>query len=351
MFRPIRRLIGAGTLALLTAVALVLARFLPEFWFRFYTDFSRGAMRAIAAVTGLFPFCLWQLALVVLIVWVLVRLILAIKHKRVLGWAAGLLELLCLGALLFVGLWGLNHYAPSIGEQTGLEVRAYSKDELKAAAEYYAQKASEYSTQVPRDAEGRLQFPAFSELSELAVQSYERLGATNERFSGCAPRVKPLLVSKAFAYMGTTGIYVCLTGESSVSTECFILSQPFTMCHELGHSLAVAGEDEANYCAFLACRESESPIFLYSGYYSAFIYCHNALYRQDKSAANALWALCSDELVFDSDVHVEHNKQYEGKVQDAAQAVNDAYLKAFQEEGVRSYGLVVDYLIAEYLNN
>ena len=32
-----------------------------------------------------------------------------------------------------------------------------------------------------------------------------------------------------------------------------------------------------------------------------------------------------------------------------AQAVNNAYIKTFDEAGVRSYGLVVDYLVADYL--
>ena len=59
----------------------------------------------------------------------------------------------------------------------------------------------------------------------------------------------------------------------------------------------------------------------------------------------------SDEMLHDSNVQREHNQQYEGKVQDAAQAVNNAYLKTFDEAGVKSYGLVVDYLIAEYLRN
>ena len=44
MFKPIRHLIGAAVLAVLTAAAVGLARFAPEFWFSFYTDFSRRAM-------------------------------------------------------------------------------------------------------------------------------------------------------------------------------------------------------------------------------------------------------------------------------------------------------------------
>ena len=39
--------------------------------------------------------------------------------------------------------------------------------------------------------------------------------------------------------------------------------------------------------------------------------------------------------------------RYEGPFEEVGQAVNDGYLKGFgQQEGVRSYGLVVDYLIA-----
>ena len=150
--------------------------------------------------------------------------------------------------------------------------------------------------------------------------------------------------------MGTTGVFVCLTGEPTVSTDCFPLAQPFTVCHELGHSLAVAAEDEANYCAYLACMASDDPLFRYSGCYEAFIHCFNALHEVNPSAAQKLWDLCSDELIHDCNVNITHNQQYEGKVQEAAQAVNDGYLKAFdQPEGVRSYGLVADYLIAAYL--
>ncbi len=120
------------------------------------------------------------------------------------------------------------------------------------------------------------------------------------------------------------------------------------MCHELGHSLAVAGEDEANYCAFLACRASDDPLFRYSGYYNAFVYCFNALYDEDPKAAESLWELVSDEMKHDCNVHVAHNQQYEGPAQQIGEAANNGYLELMGQEGVKSYGLVVDYLIAEY---
>ena len=348
LFRPIRHLIGSGVWVVLTALCVLLARLLPGFWFSFYTDFSRSAMRFLGTLTGWIPFPLWEVLLVLLVLSIPVGLVLAIKGKRILGWLTALLEGVCLLVFLFVGLWGLNHFAPSLGEQLELEVKSYTLTELKQAARFYTQKASELSDRVERDAAGDPVFPEFSALSDAAVEAYARLGAENPRLQGTVRRAKPLLVSDAFAYMGTTGVFVCLTGEATVSTSAYLLDRPFTICHELGHSLAIAGEDEANYCGFLACRASEDPLLQYSGYYNAFIYCYNALYAESPTAARSLWDLCSDRMIHDANIQVEHNKKYEGKTQTAAQAVNDAHLKLFQEEGIKSYGLVVDYLIADY---
>lgn len=348
MQHPKRRLIGAGILAALTAAAAALACLLPAFWFSFYTDFSRCAMRVLGAVFGWIPVPIWELALVLGLLALPVVLVRAVRKKQLAGFFAGLLELTALLAALFMGLWGLNHFAPTIGEQTGLEVRGYSEQELREAAVWYSGQASALSGQVERDADGTLVLPAFSALSDEAVAAYAQLGAENSRFANPVQQVKPLLASRLFAYFGTTGVFLCLTGEAGASTETFGLSLPFTICHELGHSLAVARENEANYLGFLACRASDSPLFQYSGYYSAFVYCFNALYAENAKSAQGLWDLCSDEMLRDSRRHVSHNRQYEGKVQQAAQAVNNAYLKTFTEEGVKSYGLVVDYLIAEY---
>lgn len=349
MSKLLRRLIPAGVLLLLTAAAVGAALLWPAVWFSFYTDFSRWAMRVLGNVFGWIPFPVWEPALVLLVLAIPAGLVRAIKKKKLLSFLSLLLTVLVILGALFMGLWGLNHLAPTIGEQLALEVRPCSVQELQDAAAWYASQANAYANRVARDADGNVAVPEVSVLSDEAVEAYSHLAEENDRFADPVSRVKPLLVSKAFAYGGTTGVFVCLTGEAGVSTETYSLSLPFTVCHELGHSLAVAREDEANYLAFLACRASENDLFRYSGYYNAYVYCFNALYREDRSKAESLWALCSEQLLHDANTHVAYNKQYKGKVQKAAQAVNNAYLKAFTEAGTKSYGQVVDYLIAEYL--
>ena len=98
--------------------------------------------------------------------------------------------------------------------------------------------------------------------------------------------------------------------------------------------------------------ESSRADFLYSGAFAAYIYCSNALYKVDRSAADEIFYSLSAGMQADIHAANAHYAQYDGKVQEAAQKVNDAYLKAFNEEtGVQSYGEAADLLIAWYLLN
>lgn len=83
------------------------------------------------------------------------------------------------------------------------------------------------------------------------------------------------------------------------------------MCHEIGHRMAFARENEANFAAFLACEASEDARFAYSGYYTAFLYCYNALRKVDAAAANEVWSGACDELRADCAAANSHYKKVE----------------------------------------
>ena len=161
--------------------------------------------------------------------------------------------------------------------------------------------------------------------------------------------MKKLASWKLFSHFGITGIFICVTGEACVNPDTYVAWLPFTMCHEIAHRQAVAAEDGANFCAYLACMENPDAEFQYSGALAAYIYCSNALMKADRAAATEIWNSVDPGIRADAQAANEHYAQYEGKVQDAATKVNDAYLKAFSEEtGVQSYGEVTDLLIAWY---
>ncbi len=335
----------------LTGLLVAAAHYLPDSLFAFYPQFSRWILAKIGAITGPFPFAVWEVLALILILWAIYTLVRVIRrHIGLISWLAGILLGCSIGVFLFVGLWGLNHYGPSIYTYLDLEVGTYRVDQLEEATGYYAQTASQLADQVQRDEQGIVRFSDFSVLAGQATKGYEMLAQEYDCFTGKLSKPKKLASWYLFSHFGTTGIFIPFTAESCVNPDTFVASIPYTMCHELAHRQAVAAEDEANFCAFLACAENPSLEFRYSGYYSAFIYCYNALHKVDPDAADAVWAEISDNLKADCQAANAHYAQYEGKVQEAAQKVNDTYLKAFsQTEGVQSYGQVADLLIAWYL--
>lgn len=351
ILKAIGRVILSAIFLVLTGLMVVFAKAAPELVFSFYPAFSRAALSAICSVSQLLPIALWELLAVLLVLWLIYTLIRVFTRRSgLLRWLAGVLLSASVGLFLFVGLWGLNHFGPSVGTTLGLDVREYSRQELSAATAYYAAQVNAYADKVSRDADGTTVYPSFSELSAQAGSGYASLAQQYEQFDASLAPVKPLASWRLFSQTGTTGIFICFTAESCVNPDTYTAWIPFTMCHELAHQQAVAAEEDANFCAYLACMSSGNDDFCYSGAFGAYIYCHNALCKVDQQAAAEIWDTLSPGVVADIRAANTHYAQYEGKVQDAAQKLNDTYLKAFSEDaGVQSYGQVADLLIAWYL--
>ena len=345
--RAVSRLILSAVILILTGLLAAVAMYLPDFFFSFYTDFSKQALNAVSSVTGAFPFAVWEVGLVVL---VLLALYFLFHNRRFLSWLSGVVLLASVLVFAFTALWGLNHFNNvTVADRLGLTVTAYSRDQLQDTAQYMADQASLWANQVERDTDGAMAAD-FDGWAALAEDGYAVLAQENAFFRGSGAPVKKLLSSRLFSYMGFTGIFMTYTAECNVNAETFSASLPFTICHELAHRLTVAAEDQANFCAFLACRENSDPAFQYSCWYSAFIYTYNALHKVDKEAAAAVWNSLDPQVQADCRRANEHYDQFEGEVQEAATKANDAYLKVFKEEsGVQSYGEVADLLIAWYL--
>lgn len=351
--KTLSRVILSAILLALTGVLILMAVQAPAFVFSFYPELSRRMTAALSNAVSPFPFALWEVLALLAILWGVYTLVRSFaRHHGIFRWLSGVLLVFSAVLLFFVSVWGLGHFGPDVGEQMGLTVRPYTEDELLSAALHYTGQANAYASQVNRGEDGVVTFSTFRVLAAQAGQGYQTLAGQYPCFAGPGTPVKRLTAWKLYSYFGVTGIFMPLTGESGVNPDTFEASLPFTMCHELAHRLAFPAEDDANFCAYLSCMANPSPEFRYSGAYSAFLYCYNALYEVSPSKAALVWEAASPQVRADCHAASVHYEPYEGTVQDAAQAVNDAYLKVFQEEeGVKSYGAVADYLIAWYLDS
>lgn len=353
MLKSVRRLIGSGVLLALTALLIAAAKFANEIVFAFYPKYSRIALGFLADLTAPLPFAVWEVAAALILLWFFVSLFLAILHGRLIRWLTGVLLGASFAAFAFVALWGLNYFAPSMQQRLNLPERQFTVQELREATEYYRDRANESADAVERDADGVMVCGDFEELAQAAGTGYTALAERYDCFDGSTARVKPVLISKLMGAAGTTGVFIAFTGESCVSSTTFSASVPETMCHEIAHRMAFAREDEANFAAFLACMENGRADFVYSGYYSAFIHCYNALYRADKTAASEVMAGASASVRTDLAAASRHYDEVEDKAAvEVHETVYDTYLKTFSvESGVQSYGDVVDLLATWYFVN
>ena len=329
-----------------------------RFLFPAYRAFTKGLIRLPAMVASAVPFALWDFVALGLILAAVVTLARRIRRREpLLPWLS--VALLLPSALLFafVAGWALNHYAPPLADDLQLNVYKYSTDQLANATAYYYEQASRLAPEVPREADGPLSQQDFYDLARVSGSAYQGLGDQYPVYAGgsAAPVKALLLWGEPLLYSGYVGMFFSPTGEAGVPLRCAPADMPFTMCHEAAHRLGIASEEEANFAAFMACTASSDVRFRYAGYYNAFVYCLNALASTDAQRAQQVVqsALGTDwvdgaRLVLDDHTRTrDYYKQFRSRFQQVGDSVNNTYLKSFGESsGVRSYGLVVDYLIA-----
>jgi len=350
------RLLLALIFAALTGLLMFLFGRLSDLLFPGYRRFSRFVMRILSSITGLVPFAVWDIVIALIAVSSLAGLVLMlVKHRRFLSWFSRLA--LAVSCLFFIetAVWNLNHYGPRLKDEMGLTVEQYGSGELLEAFTYYFDRAAEAASLAEREADGTLTERDLGELCREAGMCYTPLESEFEVFrGGSKARAKYVTVgSLVLPYLGISGEFVGFTGEATVLLGPDTVNHPFSLCHEVGHRLGIASEEDANFAAFLACTASDDPLFCYSGYYSAFIYCYNALADSDINALSELIESRSGSgyslLIADCDRAAEYYAQFDSPVEEVADAVTDAALKAFSEtDGIRSYSLVVNELIAWY---
>ena len=274
---------GYVTAAILGAIAWALSELAARYTKlvdMIYPYVTRTIQDALAAWSSGVDFCLWQVALMLMVIGVVAVLVLVIvmhwNPVRFIGWVLAGVSLLYLGNTM---VYGLNHYSGSIADDIRMQADSYQVDEMRDAAEYYRDKANELAGQVARSNKGDLQASEFEELAAQAAQGFETM--VRERsfsvLAGSNLPVKKLGWSGVYTTLGVTGVTVGLTGEAAVNPDIPEVSLPFTICQEMAHRKAIAAEGDSAFAAFLACQANESVEFRYSAYYMAYRYIVNAL--------------------------------------------------------------------------
>lgn len=355
------RHIIAGSILLLALAVLIISRVSRSFadWFCFnvYPVFSGIGSH----IWGIFPFSVAEILVVLVILGAitglvfLVRYVIKQKGNRIkaffngFSWAEITASVLFL-IVTFNCLVGYNR--TPFSQYSGLTLREYTVGELRELTLYLVDKANEVAEKVDLDSDGRPVKPW--EFNKYAVEAMESLGEKYDVLKTYYPQPKAVMASGLMSSCNLAGIYFPVTVEANFNQAMPVSSQGFTACHELSHLSGFIREDEANFIAFMACRESTSAYFRYSGYLGALTYALNALHGAVSSEEYAqvcgrLSSVILDEYAYRNQYWSPYQKKVTYKV---STAVNDTYLKANnQTDGTKSYGRVVDLMLAEYFGD
>ncbi len=303
---------------------------------------------------GLFPFSVVEIglyALTVALIALALRYIIKKKPLKLISiyvFIAGLL------LFLYSAGCGVNYYREPFSTYYMEHLREIRGDDLiLTAGESDLEDMLEWLTGKVNEA--RKEFDAssgnYERLAAKGVAAMEKAAGTYPELSGYYPRPKPVLISEILSLGQYTGVYSPFTIEANYNRAMVSYNMPHTICHELSHLRGFMREDEANFIGYLACTGSDDADMRYSGYLLGWIYAGNALAKSDPEGYERLRGELSGSVEEDIEENNAYWERFEGKPAEAAEKMNDTYLKANgQSEGVKTYGRVVDLMLIDYLN-
>lgn len=286
---------------------------------------------------GLFSCSVAELGIYLLIVGFLIY---GVRHYReggrILSRTMFIVSLL---AFSYTANCGVNYYRRPFSSYLNMEVRNPSVEELEDMCLYLTDMVNQTVNGIPYNKTWRGE----------ARDAMKRLGETYPELGGFYPLPKPVLVSRILSVQQLSGIYSPFTVESNFNRDMTAYNIPLTMCHELSHLKGFMREDEANFIGYLACIQSEDRAFQYSGYLLGWIYATDTLAEHNMDKYTQLYRRLNPDVLKHLRENSEFWSRFDGKVAEASNMLNDTYLKLNdQKDGVRSYGRMVELMLAYY---
>ena len=242
-------------------------------------------------------------------------------------------------------------YGKGVDDRLGLDRRDVAPEELYDTAMILIDQMKEDIPAVcyPEGSYSVMDF-SYEEMNEKLNAAYETLCDKYPEFQRLHSETKPVILSEPWTYTHISGMFTFFTGEANVNVNYPDFIVVSSAAHEMAHQRGINKEDEANFVAYLVCSLSDDPYVRYAGTLDVLNSVMNDLYSADKE----LWKRASAEMP--KEVKWENaaysgffDKYRENVAEKVTTAVNNAYISSNnQPAGVKSYGLVVDLVVAYY---
>ena len=336
-------------------ISIILTRLAHAFPAATERWFSLGIYRIITEtygrVFGYLPFSVFQFIIIIFPLGLVGYIGYEIYKRAFVRLTANCACLLGVLWFMFTLGAGINYARIPFGDTIGLAPRPSYSHELAELTEILVQHANELSTQVQRNEYGHMVISARNNtaLSSEAREIFRNAGEEWPVLRGFVPHTKPILYSRFMSQLRIAGVFTPWTLEPHVNVDVMDYHIPATMLHELAHFRGIMREDEANFIAWIVGHHSGHPDFMYSATMLALSYAAGQLHRADRDEHSRIMAQLCRYVQIDRRANWEYWQQFEGPLAEVSRAANDAYLRANrQQDGVQSYGRVVDLLLAYF---
>ncbi len=324
-----------------------------DFWQSKAASFPRAAL---AYMTNLLPFSLAEFLVLTIPLTAAVIIRAAANGKtdtwtKTFRYSFNLIAAASLVFSLFLICFSAGYSTTSLDRRIGADRQKVTAQELYDTAKELLAGVEENSGGI-KYVEGENTYMPYSqaELNKKLNAAYKKACKKYTFLSDFTSNPKPVMMSEPWTYTHIAGVYTFFTGEANVNVNYPDYTLPYTSAHEMAHQRGISREDEANFMAFLVCLESDDEYIKYSAYSNTYEYVASALYGADKELYKKLYADAPELLKNEMRSYNAFFEKYrENTVAKVSDKVNDTFLRVQgQQSGSKSYGLVVDLLVAYY---
>lgn len=242
--------------------------------------------------------------------------------------------------------WSFNYARAPLSQSLELDTSPVSVDELYDLCGRLALRAGDLRVSTLEDENGVFRMHKSKEEINTQVKYVFSANAPPFMDLGGRTNVKGVAAPGLLSSMNTLGVFIPFTYEPNINMQMPDLYFASSALHEYAHYKGFAREDEANFIAFYVSRGMRDTDFSYS---STMLALNNALGQlgvKDAELYASAYGLLSDAVKRDFANETAYWSQFKHS-RETAEAMNNNYLKSNnQEDGIQSYGRMVDLLIA-----
>ena len=345
-------------LTLICALLYVAARLSSDFA-EFFSRYPAAYIRAVlGTITSLIPFSIAEMLLIfspVLAISYIIWSSAALKRDDSFKIFIRQIKIPVCAVLLVLSLFVLTfstaYFRNPLDQTLGIEKKEVSAAELEATANIINKKIVELEKSIDFVYAGSSIMPySYDVMVDKLNEAYTEYCFGKDFIKNFSSKPKPIVLSKPMTYTQIAGVYTFFTGEANININYPDYILPYTTAHEMAHQRGIAREEEANLLAFLVSIESTDAYIQYSAYLNVQEYILDALRKADKDAYNKFMAKVSGQVMGELRAYSTFYNQYKNKtVQQITSTVNNSFLQSQgQTQGIKSYGLVVDAVVAYF---